>query len=347
MQLQEFRSSLARGGLLPDNRGMSPITPSSAFGEWQSPFARTSLAGPLSAGLASDTRSTSSGSLPFSPGPSSAPSGLPWPKESRAPDQQSRSVSSSRTSSSAYVNTSGHVIPVLNVVEPDRENIRSTSLCIPTIPEKEDETTTPTISIASPRTAEFAMTPLHPSPEVDSADAFGLMSPTATEFTSSPFDRPSLLAQLGMGSMRQQENLPARTRSLRSSVSPHMSIQPGGLITPSQSRRLRAKISSPSIREQQQLQRLQADIETKLHIQQHQHVPTSRTADTFPNMSDALMSPRATEFTQNPFASMSPVSTEPAAATAAEPQRNTVAADPRSPAQSGIAPITRNLEDFL
>ncbi|OQO00876.1 hypothetical protein B0A48_13563 [Cryoendolithus antarcticus] len=348
MQLQEFRSSLARGGLLPDNRGLSPITPSSAFGDWPGPFSGRALqvgphAGNLTAPGPGSIRPPTSGSLPaLSPTPSSAPLVAPW-LTSTTGSKQIHSEPESMRVSSPYVDTSGHVVPILKVVEPERiDSTVQTSLFLS---EKDNEATTPTGSMPSPRSAEFAMTDLKPPAEVDSEDAFGLMSPTATEFKSSPFDRPALLAQLGMGSMRQQDDLPLRTRSLRSATpQPNAHTNGQNLQTPN-GRRLRGKISSPSLREQQQLRQAQADIESKLHREQQSRlVPQGSTEHAFGGLDDALMSPRATEFTQNHFATLAPISTE---ASVDDGAPRTVDLDPRSPAQVGVSPITRNIGDVL
>lgn len=354
MQLQEFRSSLARGGLLPENRGLSPITPASALNEWRSPFsARSTESGPLSAALSVGSANLNrpipdADSLPaLSPGPSSAPSGMPWPKDSTTPDSRPRALSSVRTSPT-YVDPAGHIIPSLNIVEPERSEIKTKTITVPTFPHITDESATPTEPLASPRSTEFAMAPLKPSAEVDSADAFGLMSPTSMEFASSPFDRSALLAQLGMGSMQQHDHVPIRTRSNNSQPKSH------NLGTPAR-KTLRGKISSPSIREQKELQRLQADIEKKLYIEQqqsHQHrdqdqltLPQSSNHTNPPaeGFGDALMSPRATEFTENPFA----ISLAPTPAPSKPDEQRPAGLDPRSPAHKGVSPITRNIGDVL
>ena len=351
MQLQEFRSSLARGGLLPENRGLSPITPASALSEWRSPFSArsTESEGPLSAALSVGSASLhrpipDADSLPaLSPGPSSAPSGMPWLKDGTTSDARPRALSSTRTSPT-YVDPAGHVIPSLNIVEPERQDIKTKTMTVPTFPHSNDGPTTPTEPVASPRSTEFAMTPLKPSAEVESADAFGLMSPTTTEFASAPFDRSALLAQLGMGSMQHHDQVPIRTRSHNTQPKSRNLGTPGNKI-------LRGKISSPSIREQQELQRLQADISKKLHIEQQNHQHQRQEQSTLPQSAqptiegfgDALMSPRATGFTENPFAiSLAP----PPVPTKPDEQRPT-GSDPRSPAHKGVSPITRNIGDVL
>jgi tyrosine-protein phosphatase len=363
MQLQEFRSSLARGGLLPENRGLSPITPGSALSEWHGPFSsRSTDAGPpsstLSIGSARLQRPIpDTDSLPaLSPGPSSAPSGMSWPKDHIEQSQRPRALSSTRTSPT-YVDPAGHLIPSLNVIEPERPEIKRKVVTVPTFPHREEEATTPTDVVTSPRSMEFGVTSLKPSMAVESADAFGLMSPTSTGFDSSPFDRSALLAQLGMGSMHQHDNGIARARSLGVRHSPQTSRDESRSLGTPGGKKLRGKVSSPSIREQQELQRLQADIEARLHIeQQQQQQPQHRdqppstqridnvTLPMFEGFGDALMSPRATEFTENPFAmTLSP----PETAAPVKEQQKPSDQDPRSPAHKGVSPITRNIEDVL
>jgi tyrosine-protein phosphatase len=233
-------------------------------------------------------------------------------------------------------------------VEPERQEINTKTFTLPAFPYKADGSATPTEALTSPRSTEFAMAPLNPSADVESADAFGLMSPTSTEFASSPFDRSALLAQLGMGSMQHHDQVPLRTRSNNPQSKPRSLATPSGKM-------LRGKVSSPSIREQQELQRLQADIEKKLHIEQqqnHQHQhhhqplmpqPTGAAHPMLGGFGDALMSPRATEFTENPFA----VALAPSAAITITEEQKPTALDPRSPAHKGVSPITRNIGDVL
>ena len=341
MQLQEFRSSLMNGGLLPGNRMMTPITPSSQFKEWSRAFpsAQPNGATPLSARATEETAETLAA---LNLGPSSAPSGKPWlVKDTPAVGQRARAISAVKPGT-AYVNTSGRVVPmvpVLKVVEPDA--VASPVLKpTPTLADSHEESgsATPTEPLASPRSDQFAMTPLKPSPDVDPADDFGLMSPSTTEFAASPFDRPALLASLGMGSVRQQDDVPRRTSSLNSSRKLVQNDQRSdSLLTYSDKPRLRAKISSPSIREQQQLQSMQAKIEASLP---QRNAVTSST----PEFDEPLMSPRATEFTQNPFALA--LSSTPPHFPPEDPPR-TPGVDPRSPAHKGVSPITRNILDVL
>lgn len=342
MQLQEFRTSLTRGGLLSSNRGLTPITPSSAMSEWRGPFSTNlsqplSIISPLSASTMRAPVEQHSGAI--SAGPRSAPSGIKWPTSDEVPplpSQRPRAVSAVKASSSTYVDTSGHLVPVLKVVKPEAKTAKPVMLTIPQMASSsEEQEATPTSSIMSPRSAEFAIAPLQPSHDVDSADKFGLMSPTSTEFASSPFDRTALLASLGMGSVREHDEAPRRSVSLRtrSEQRDGNDKQSPGLHS---GRKLRGKISSPSIREQQQLQSLQAKIEANMT---HRKTPASPLGD----IDEALMSPRAPEFTKNPFALTLAVPDRQEQETATQSSM----ADPRSPVQTGGSPITRSILDVL
>ncbi|KAK3073728.1 tyrosine/serine/threonine protein phosphatase [Teratosphaeriaceae sp. CCFEE 6253] len=357
MQLQEFRTSLARGGLLPGNRGMTPITPSSAMSEWRGPFSVLPSDGlrgcvPLSAGVAEMGQQGSGGEAvsALTPGPSSAPSGLKWPVGDAIPPVQrrlGRAVSSSKRAS-AYVDPSGHVIPVLQIVGADAAPTEAQAqapqrIAAESRPE-DSGSATPTEPLASPRSAEFAMLPLRPTTDVEAADAFGIMSPTATQFPPS-FDRPALLASLGMGSMTSDDT-PRRALSLRARPKPAAERTPVGLAPVPEQRRLRGKISSPSLREQRSLRSLQVDIEARLCLS-NGGAPSPGFAG---GPDEAPMSPRATEFTKNPFALSvtSPGSPARDKEEEAEAPLSPVAdVDPRSPALAGGSPITRSILDVL
>ncbi|EMD90506.1 hypothetical protein COCHEDRAFT_1157513 [Bipolaris maydis C5] len=122
---------------------------------------------------------------------------------------------------------------------------------------------------------------------------------------------------------------------------------------------IRTRFSSPNMNEQRKLQKLQTEIQSKLP---RAAVPRHAADDI-----DALMSPRAEEFTRNPFRfelqspgeDASPVSSNGTIKdgrnghTAWEdpmprhwtPEKAT--ADPRSPVQTGVSPIVRNIWDVL
>ncbi|GIZ39751.1 hypothetical protein CKM354_000312300 [Cercospora kikuchii] len=336
MQLQEFRSSLARGGLLTARSTLSPLTPGSALSEWSGPFSSRSpelLDEPRSAVDRSPTRGAGGADEAVSPGPSSAPSGFPWPLSDKPAASNGGQLNTTAAHTGPFVDPSGHVVPVIALSNP---------AAVETVPGQRfsRQTTLPAPApvlallppVTSPRSTEFAMAPIRPSEQVDPGDDFGIMSPTSTEFAANPFDRSALLASLGMGTMRADEETPRRSLSLRNRDNRH-------LPPPAKPERtLRGKISSPSLREQQRLRELQAQIEANLHIRENS--PTGVAQED----SDALMSPRATSFTENPFALA--LETPAASAAHTNPPRLTVQ-DPRSPSQKGASPITRNILDVL
>jgi tyrosine-protein phosphatase len=129
------------------------------------------------------------------------------------------------------------------------------------------------------------------------------------------------------------------------------------LSTPLRQTVIRTRFSSPNMREQRRLHKLQTEMEAKLPQRLPQ--PTQSTDDL-----DALMSPRAEEFTRNPFHVDFPplvVDVSPASSTETikenvdfntwkEPQQWTPhksVEDPRSPVQTGGSPIVRNIWDVL
>jgi tyrosine-protein phosphatase len=348
MQLQEFRSSLANGGRLASNRGsgMSPITPTSALSDWRSPFSVRqssfgSQDGPLTGRISPSVEQKNSVDLGrVSPAPSSAPGGAFWQRNGSTANSIN-SIGTVRTTS-AFVDPSGHVVPVLNIVDSNHPDFGKSVSALEAAPMSPALEAPPMELPLSPRAAEFAMLPLQPSQEVDSVDKFGLMSPTANGFGQSLFDRSALLASLGMGSMGRDEDTPRRSLSGRNRDSyvqaePQPAPQPAPrLESLSFARRLRKKISAPSIREQEQLQSLQAKIKASL--------PLRRAVANLSTVDEALTSPRATEFTHNPFALT--IRTEHRPHDPLRP-RTSDGSDPRSPALTGANPITRNIYDVL
>jgi tyrosine-protein phosphatase len=129
------------------------------------------------------------------------------------------------------------------------------------------------------------------------------------------------------------------------------------LYSPPRPAGIRTRFSSPNMREQRRLHKLQTEMEAMLP-NRAAHPPQAL------DDLDALMSPRAEEFTRNPFhfEVQSPVDdTSPASsnetikdvhdrtewkeAPQLTPQK--VAEDPRSPVQAGSSPIVRNIWDVL
>ncbi|KAL5395099.1 hypothetical protein PMIN02_004390 [Paraphaeosphaeria minitans] len=130
------------------------------------------------------------------------------------------------------------------------------------------------------------------------------------------------------------------------------------LSTPSKQAGLRSRFSSPNLREQRKLHKLQTEMEAMLPKVAPQ--PTQTVDDL-----DALLSPRAEEFTRNPFHfdlqsptdEVSPASSNETVKDGQNrtewtekhqwtPQKSLVA-DPRSPVQTGSSPIVRNIWDVL
>ncbi|KAF2114481.1 dual specificity phosphatase [Lophiotrema nucula] len=130
------------------------------------------------------------------------------------------------------------------------------------------------------------------------------------------------------------------------------------LATPPKQLGLRTRFSSPNMREQRRLHKLQTEMEAMLP---HKSPVPTQSADDL----DALMSPRAEEFTRNPFHfDLRAVDNEASPASSnetikdgqnrndwKEPQSFTppriIEDDPRSPVQTGSSPIVRNIWDVL
>jgi tyrosine-protein phosphatase len=145
-------------------------------------------------------------------------------------------------------------------------------------------------------------------PQTPQADPYSLMSPTASSF---PRDLPL-----------RSGNSPAPSDSSR--LTPRKNVP----------RSLKTKFSSPNLQESKRLARLQDELDPKRHMDDL----------------DALMSPRATQFTSNPFHDL--LSVKAGDTPIEAPQKTPVTptsskTDPRSPAQQGISPITRNIFDVL
>ncbi|KAH9859812.1 hypothetical protein IAQ61_011594 [Plenodomus lingam] len=121
---------------------------------------------------------------------------------------------------------------------------------------------------------------------------------------------------------------------------------------------IRTRFSSPNMRDQRKLQKLQTEIQSKL--------PKPNVAQHSMDDIDALTSPRAEEFTRNPFhIELSPANDESSPVSSNEtikdgrnghdwsdpPLRQwtpeKAAVDPRSPVQTGNSPIVRNIWDVL
>ncbi|KAF2708944.1 hypothetical protein K504DRAFT_527097 [Pleomassaria siparia CBS 279.74] len=163
-------------------------------------------------------------------------------------------------------------------------------------------------------------------------------------------------------SLESREAVPKPLTAARPSPKiPHVNIakspQHMFLSTPPRSAGIRTRFSSPNMREHRRLQRLQTEMEAKIPHRLPQ--PTQSTDDL-----DALMSPRAEEFTRNPFhMDFFPAEIDVSPASSNEtitdndnrndrkdphqwtPQKSVE--DPRSPVQTGSNPIVRNIWDVL
>lgn len=336
MQLQEFRSTLQRPqSRFGNTRALSPNSPPFGFTEMGRPasYDGSSVPGiksPKTAPLPPDTAQSkfllNPDLLAVSPGPSSAPSGLTWPSDHDEP--ASKKSEESTRNEAAFVDPNGRVVPVVQIsedhpiLEPKiakEPKDRPKSLNLEShIRQDSGRHITP---MMSPRATEFAMAPLRPSREMDSADQFGLMSPRASEFSQSPFDRESLLGSLGMGPAVLP---PVRPQRLSPDTIKSQKKVPKSLT-------LRPKISAPSLSEQREMQNMQSKLEAELTHDE-------------PDFMDALASPRAFEFTQNPFANIPSESPEVENPNAAAVNGKE---DPRSPPQKNLNPITRNIFDVL
>lgn len=140
-------------------------------------------------------------------------------------------------------------------------------------------------------------------------------------------------------------------------VTPRM-VDQSFLSTPSRQPTIRTRFSSPNMREQRRLHKLQTEMEAMLP---HRAPQPPQAADDL----DALMSPRAEEFTRNPFHFNVQSSTDdnsPASSneTVKDGQNRTdwtenrqwtpkksLDEDPRSPVQTGSSPIVRSIWDVL
>jgi len=342
--LQEFRTALMRPvGRLGGTRTLSPESPSLPAGDWSrpGPYADNSTQEklpPNTAPLPAPTRLSSSLAVnpelaTIRPGPSSAPSGVAWPSHDDRLSTMSQHVPL-KSQDAAYVDPSGHVIPVVKIIEEphaDEPEVsraakdRPRSLNLDNHSRHDSGRHVPTVPSSS--FAEFAMGPLHPSEEVAPADTFGLMSPTTTEFQHSPLDRDTLLGTLGMGTVIQNPNQPRHLPVNTEESSLSSKREKAGKNVP-----LRPKLSSPSLREQRELEAIQSQLQASRT--QHTDAEQAESAGL-----EALMSPRAFEFTQNPFAVVSEVTQTTAAVSGGD--------DPRSPPQKGVSPITRKIFDVL
>ena len=341
---------------------------------------------PLPPEAASPMRASTGNMGPFSAGPVEPGSGSFWEPGFRrswgsnsATDLTLQAVSVSDT---AYVDPKGHLVPVVTVVEKDHPQVsastdsqikpliqdqpsveRLKSLKRKTInfskplPLRRDEDTDSPmfdapLTLLSPRSEEFHMAPVGndvTASATQNHDASSIFSPLATTFPKNPFDsliEPSSASPSRLSLHQQIRQLPSFHSSPPKPQTPEsrngIPESNAALITPPRQRSVRTKFSSPSMREQIRLQKLQTQIESQL--------PQSPGSIHSLDDIDALMSPRATEFTVNPFHDLlSPRTTSPQSQVESRipVTPKSAESDPRSPAQHGISPITRSIFDVL
>jgi tyrosine-protein phosphatase len=274
-----------------------------------------------------------------------------------------------------YVDAKGHVVPMVTVIQKDapttpprdasqQESMdRAKSLKRKTpnfsrqLPLRRDYDTdspmadAPPIfpSILSPRAEEFHMVGIKKENTAPIDDPLGIMSPLSAEFPQHPFESYNQTAEreTGFSFFPPAKDSPALSdlKSPTNGSFPSFpfrsdSVHPTLNAVPAPRKRgLKAKFSSPNLQEARRLQQIQTEIKASLPA------PTSpkRCFDDL----DALMSPRATEFTVNPFHELLAVKDtfEQSQPSPVTPTSSDI--DPRSPPIHGISPITRNIFDVL
>lgn len=200
----------------------------------------------------------------------------------------------------------------------------------------------------------------------------GFASLDGTAQTISPLQAPQSFANLnvrpniGVESTADRNDKSRGVQDSASIAAPITSLSKAPAIPQSQShiflstpaKAIRTRFSSPNMRDQRKLHKLQTEIQSKL--------PKPNVAQHSVDDIDALTSPRAEEFTRNPFHfELNPANDESSPVSSNEtikdgrnghdwsdppPRQWTpekAAVDPRSPVQTGNSPIVRNIWDVL
>ncbi|KAI9656518.1 MAG: hypothetical protein M1821_004725 [Bathelium mastoideum] len=389
MQLQEFRSGLMRAaadpvfyqkvyGTLPKRRA-SPKQPDSAFSRPPATNLEsrkeeeTSLTAPLRSDGALSVQMAAAGATDgIAPGPSSAPSGFAWPVDYRRSwgpnDSGTDMTQKSLPEDVPYVSPTGDVVPGAQIAVAQQRPVTSEPTEMSRVPvniapirgtfatESKQRSNLalqpPSPPLMSPRATEFAMSPLSqqasPLGQFNPDDDLGLLSPRAMEFTTSPFGQAALFGHsVTQADVEKQLHaahpppVPVSPQSPSSNSPLQESSSP-----PLQS--LNPKFSRPNLRDQMRLAQLQNQIEAQLPHRS----PKSDASSGFGSPTDdleTLLSPRATEFTDNPFhfEISPPEASQKEEKNLEQPVPKYGAEDPRSPAQKGITPITRSIFDVL
>jgi hypothetical protein len=310
-------------------------------------------------------------------GPSSAPSGLRWPVEPDSPR-----ITAPTQDEASETQSQHHAVrinpPRLQMQLPPAspESVVSPrSIDFAMSSALPSANLDDSFGLTSPRATTFGAStdaPVHwldnlPAPEAnqnktmeqsslskDSLESAGLTSPREASFGS----QVSLLPVRPVITSRDIQIGPPRVKS----ILPSMDTSKATTIMDSQARAelgarmgmtrrsnydLRAAFLSGTAKEAREIPDL-----PPLPPNQARKAPKLKTAPSLPDFAEALMSPRAEEFTKNPFREPGPradMSLEKQD-TERERSQNTLKAgqpDPRSPPQKGASPIIRNIFDVL
>ena len=315
----------------------------------------------------------------ITPGPSSAPSGFAWPVEYRRSwgpnDSGTDMAQKSLPEDGPYVSPTGDVVSGAQLAAAAQQRpatsestdmVRAPVAVMPvrgpfTVDERQESKAAmrpPSPPLMSPRSTEFVMSPLgqqaSPPTQFSPDDDTGLMSPRAVEFTTSPFGQAALFGHsVTQADVQKQIHTshhssgPIPQQAYAAQQSPSASSSPRPSISSLQ-RPLKPQFSRPNLQQQRELVHIQNELEAQLPHRS----PKSDTSSGFSSPiddSETLLSPRATEFTENPFhfELSTPELSQKEARTVEQPVPKYGTEDPRSPAQKGITPITRNIFDVL
>lgn len=227
MQLQEFRSTLQRPqSRFGNTRELSPDSPPFGFTESGRPASlrwQQHACNLIAKGCPSTTGYGTVKTLAQPRSSGCKPRSFLRPSDHDEP--VSKKSEESARNEVAYMDPNGRTVPVVQITEdhpiPEPKvtkelKDRPKSLNLEShIRQDSGRHITPMVS---PRAIEFAMAPLRPSKESDSGDQFGSMSPRASEFSQSPFDRESLLGASGIGPAVIPQARPQRPGMFKRSV---------------------------------------------------------------------------------------------------------------------------------
>ncbi|KAL9086345.1 MAG: hypothetical protein Q9159_004245 [Coniocarpon cinnabarinum] len=223
------------------------------------------------------------------------------------------------------------------------------------------ESNPPVEPLTSPRSSNFAMSGIGPPAALQNDDGLGLTSPRENlgfaQQMQLPHGRPKLPLPVPSAREKAFASLRSPTADLTRVDGPSPQTEQVVESTASDRRKLRSKLgmstsSSYDIRSEYILagQARQLVSRSPPPINEGKRESFHSALTTQDDM-DALMSPRATEFTKNPFADALGVAVdERPQSTVVGPERgpNEEESDPRSPVQDpGSSPIVRNIADVF